>query len=371
MRKKSFIFLGIIFAIILVGIISIFTWYKIGTTAPKNEENKDIIIEIKSGTSTKEITKLLKNNSIIRNELVAQIYIKLHDVKGLQAGKYLFNGQDSLKTVLNTLETGKVMDETVTITFLEGKNMRYIASTIAEKTNNTANDVYELLKDNTYIISLIDKYWFLSKTILDENIYYPLEGYLYPDTYSFENKDVSVKTIFEKMLDQTSKILAKYKKEGEEGGGGQKEQTIENISVHQMLTIASIIELEGNNSENRAKIASVIYNRLANNMSLGSDVTTYYAIKVDMGERNLYKKEIETYNAYNTRGPNMNGKLPIGPIANPSEESITATLNPYKENYLYFVADKNGDIYFSKTYEEHQNTINTLKKKGLWYEYDS
>ena len=109
MRKKSFIFLGIIFAIILVGIISIFTWYKIGTSAPKNNEDKDVIIEIKSGTSTKEITKLLKNNSIIRNELVAQIYIKLHDVKGLQAGKYLFNGQDSLKTVLNTLETGKVI----------------------------------------------------------------------------------------------------------------------------------------------------------------------------------------------------------------------------------------------------------------------
>ena len=252
-----------------------------------------------------KITKLLKNNSVIRNELVAQIYIKLHDVKGLQAGKYLFNGQDSLKTVLNTLENGKVMDETVTITFLEGKNMRYIASTIAEKTNNTANDVYELLKDNNYITSLIDKYWFLSKTILDENIYYPLEGYLYPDTYSFENKDVSVKTIFEKMLDQTSKVLAKYKKDGQ---GGEANQIIENISVHQMLTIASIIELEGNNSENRAKIASVIYNRLANNMSLGSDVTTYYAIKVDMGERNLYKKEIETYNAYNTRTNRTNCK---------------------------------------------------------------
>ena len=368
MRKKGFIILGIIFAIILVGIISFFTWYKIGTTAPKNEESKDIIIEIKSGTSTKEITKLLKNNSVIRNELVAQIYIKLHDVKGLQAGKYLFNGHDSLKTVLNTLETGKVMDETVTITFLEGKNMRYVASTIAEKTNNTANDVYELLKDKTYITSLIDKYWFITEDILNKDIYYSLEGYLYPDTYRFENKDVDVKTIFEKMLDQTSKVLAKYKKEGQ---GGEEGQTIENISVHQMLTIASIIELEGNNSENRAKIASVIYNRLNNNMSLGSDVTTYYAIKVDMGERNLYKKEIETYNAYNTRGPNMNGKLPVGPIANPSEEAITATLNPYKENYLYFVADKNGEIYFSKTYEEHQNTINTLKKKGLWYEYEN
>lgn len=365
MGRKIYIIIGVILAIILIGIISIFSWYKIGTKAPKNTENKETIVEIKNGTSTVEILKQLKNSNVIRNELVAKMYIKMNNVKSLQAGKYLFNGQESLESVFDILSTGKVMDETVTITFLEGKNMRYIASTIAEKTNNTANDVYSVLQDKDYLTSLIDKYWFLSKTILNEDIYYPLEGYLYPDTYSFENKDVDVKTIFEKMLDQTSKVLAKYKKDGQNG------ETTENIAVHQLLTIASIIELEGNNSENRSKIASVIYNRLNSNMSLGSDVTTYYAFKVDMGERDLYAKEINTYNAYNTRGPNMNGKLPIGPIANPSEESITAAINPYKEKYLYFVADKNGDIYFSNTYEEHQNTINTLKKKGLWFNYDN
>ena len=368
MNKKVYIVLGIIFSIILIGVISFFAWYKIGTEAPKNESEKEIIVDIKSGTSTLEILKLLKNNNVIRDELVAKLYIKMHNIKGLQAGKYLFNGQDSLNDVLNTLTSGKVMDETVNITFKEGKNMRYIASTIAEKTNNTSNDVFNLLKDKDYITSLIDKYWFLSKTIQNENIYYPLEGYLYPDTYSFENKDVDVKTIFEKMLDQMSKVLSKYKKEGQDAQNGE---TNKNITVHQLLTIASIIELEGNKSEDRAKIASVIYNRIKSNMSLGSDVTTYYGIKVDMGERNLYAKEINTNNAYNTRGPNMNGKLPVGPIANPSEESITAALNPYNENYLYFVADKNGDIYFSKTYEEHQNTINTLKKKGLWFEYEN
>ena len=368
MSKKVYISFTICLSIILIGIISFFAWYKLGTTAPKNSDNKETIIEIKPGTNTVEIIKTLKNNNIIRNELVAKMYIKIHKIKGLQAGKYLFNGQDGLKTVLDTISTGKVMDETVTITFLEGKNMRYIASTIAGKTNNTSNDVYNLLKDNDYITTLIDKYWFLSKTIQDDSIYYPLEGYLYPDTYSFENKDVDVKTIFEKMLDQMSKVLSKYKKDGQDSQNGE---TNKNISVHKLLTIASIIELEGNNSDNRAKIARVIYNRLNSNMSLGSDVTTYYGIRVDMGDRDLYAKEINTYNAYNTRGPNMNGKLPVGPIANPSEESITAALNPGNEKYLYFVADKNGDIYFSNTYEEHQNIINTLKKKGLWFEYEN
>ena len=253
------------------------------------------------------------------------------------------------------------MDETVTITFLEGKNMRYIASTIAENTNNTANDVYQLLENKEYIASIIDKYWFLTNKIQNQSIYYPLEGYLYPDTYSFENKDVTVKEIFEKMLDKMDKILTKYKGTSSVG----------NYTVHDILTISSIIELEGTNSENRAQIARVIYNRLAANMSLGSDVTTYYGIRVDMGERDLYAKEINTYNAYNTRGPNMEGKLPVGPIASVSEEAIKAALNPTDGNYLYFVADKNGDMYFSDTYDQHQETIALLKKKGLWFEYDT
>ena len=179
------------------------------------------------------------------------------------------------------------------------------------------------------------------------------------NTYSFENAQVGVKTIFEKMLDKMDEILTKNKSK------------IQNsrLTVHQLLTMASIVELEGNSKENRPQVANVMYNRIANNMPLGSDVTTYYAIKVDMGERDLYAKEINTYNAYNTRGPNMEGKLPVGPIANSSQESIEAVLNPTKEKYLYFVADKNGEIYFTNTYEEHQQKINELKKKGLWYEY--
>lgn len=358
MKKRVLIILGIIFLVIIALITSILIWYNSGLKAPKN---KDVaIIEIKSGTSTSEILKLLKENNVIKNENIAKFYIKTHNVKNLQAGKYEFNNEQTLDEVLKKLEAGNVMDESIVITFLEGKNMRYIASTIAEKTNNTANDVFKLLQDEQYISSIIKKYWFLTEDIQNKNIYYPLEGYLYPDTYSFENGDVKVETIFEKMLDKMDEVLTKNKDKIQKS----------KFSIHQILTMASIAELEGNNSENRPKIASVLYNRLEKNMSLGSDVTTYYAIKVDMGERDLYAKEINTYNAYNTRGPNMEGKLPVGPIANSSEQSIEAVLNPAKEDYLYFVADKNGEIYFSSTYEEHQERINTLRKRGLWYEYE-
>lgn len=363
MGKKLYIILGTIFLVIIVFILSAIIWYnsQIKAVSKNNTEEKQIIVEIKSGTSTLEIIKLLKDNKIIKNELAAKIYIKLNDINGLQAGKYEFYGNEDLKQVLTTIKTGEVMDETVTITFKEGKNMRYIASLIAEKTNNKTQDVYNLLNNSNYIEYVVNKYWFITSDIQNKEIYYPLEGYLYPDTYNFTDKNVEVKTIFDKMLDKTDKVLTEYKASIQNSG----------LSVHQILTMASIVELEGNNASNRAKVASVIYNRIKNKMSLGSDVTTYYAVKVDMGDRNLYSKEINTYNSYNTRGPNMAGKLPVGPICNPSEESIKAVLNPDQNEYLYFVADKNGEIYFSKTYEEHQNTITVLKKKGLWFEYDN
>ena len=361
MKKKGYIILGIVFFIIIMLVITLIILYNSGTKEPiqKDSEPIESIINIENGTSTIEILDILKQNNAIKSELVAKIYIALNDINNLQAGKYLFTGKETLQQVLETISSGKVMDETVTITFKEGKNMRDIAAIIAEKTNNTTNDVYNLLEDEEYITSIIDKYWFITDDIKNKNIYYPLEGYLYPNTYKFENKDVDVKTIFEKMLEGTNKLLTANKERIESS----------RFSVHEILTVASFVELEGNDEENRFRIASVIYNRLQSNMALGSDVTTYYAIKVDMGERDLYSKEINTYNPYNTRGPDMEGKLPVGPIANFSQESLEATINPAREKYLYFVADKNGDIYFTKTYEEHQEMIANLRKKGLWYEY--
>ena len=105
-------------------------------------------------------------------------------------------------------------------------------------------------------------------------------------------------------------------------------------------------------------------------MSLGSDVTTYYAAKVEMSERDLYQEEIDSINPYNTRSSSLSGKLPIGPICNPSIESINAVLYPKNNDYFYFVADKNGKTYFTKTYDEHQNIREELIRNGLWYNYE-
>jgi len=360
MNKKVIIIIGVVIAVIAIVTISGIIWYTSGLKPVKKENAETKIVEIQEGTRTEEILGLLKKEDIIKNKLVTAIYMKLNNVKGLQAGKYQLSQDMATKDILSKITSGEVYDERIKITFKEGKNMRWIAKTIAENTNNTEEDVYSLLKDKEYINSLIEKYWFLTTTITNENIYYPLEGYLYPDTYIFENKDVSVKTIFNIILNNTDKVLKNYQTQISQKG----------LSVHQVLTIASIIELEGNDETSRYGISSVIYNRLRAKMSLGSDVTTYYAMQVDMGERNLYSSEIKTANPYNTRGPNMSGKIPVGPIGNPSEESIKAALNPTKSNYLYFVADSNGKIYFTSTYAEHQNLIKNLQKQGLWYEYN-
>ena len=100
-------------------------------------------------------------------------------------------------------------------------------------------------------------------------------------------------------------------------------------------------------------------------MNLGSDVTTYYAFNQAM-DKDLTSEMFNTYNPYNTRSSAMAGKLPVGPICNPSIESIMASINPTKSDYYYFVADKNGNVYYTKTSSEHSAKVKELKEKGDW-----
>jgi len=307
----------------------------------------------------KSIANLLKEKNIIKNATVMKIYCQINNVNNLKAGKYELNNNEDLSQIIEHLSNGDVTDDSVKITFIEGKNMRWIAKTIADKTENTEQDVFDLLEDEEYIDSLIEKYWFITDEIKDSRIYYPLEGYLLPDTYVFENKDVSVKDIFSIILNFTDKYLSSCKDKIEGSG----------LPVHHILTFASMAELEGKSLEDRAEIIGVFYNRIIDGMSLGSDVTTYYAFKVDMGDRDLTAKELNTENPYNTRGPNMAGKIPIGPICNPSKSAIEATLDYKQTDAYYFVADKNGKVYFTKNNSEHNKKIQELKDDGLWFTY--
>ncbi|HOZ53938.1 MAG TPA: endolytic transglycosylase MltG [Bacilli bacterium] len=355
--KKSIKIVLIIFSILLLGVIGIITTYQI-LLMPISSNSKIINFEVEKGSTVYGIANKLKKENLIRSILAYKIYVKLHSINDLKYGSFSLSKNMSTKNIIKVLSKyGKSKD--IVITFYEGKNMRQIAKIIEGKTNNSSEDVIKLVTDKQYITSLMKKYWFLDDVVLNKNIYYPLEGYLFPNTYNFANKDVSINTILETMLSQTEVILDKYKTDIKSN----------KYSVHEILTLASVVEMEGVTLEDRKSIASVFLNRLNIGMPLGSCATTYYAAKVDMSERDLYLREINMNNPYNTRSNNMSYKLPIGPICNPSENSIKAVLYPNTTNYYYFVSDKNRKTYFAKTYNEHTRIINDLQKSGNWYEW--
>ncbi len=348
--------LGVVASIILACII----FYNVNLKAVSSEST-EVEFMVDSGSTYYNVISKLKSEDLIRNELVFKLYIKFNKVNDIQAGRYKLNKNMSVKDIVEVFSKGNTYNpDAIVITFKEGKHMRSIASTIAEYTNNTEDDVYNLLKDKEYLNSLINDYWFIDESILNNNLYYSLEGYLYPNTYEFKNKDASVKEIFEKMLDEMDRQLNQYK----------KDILSNKYSVHEILTLASVIESEGANSNDREGIAGVFYNRLKSNMPLDSDVTTYYAEKLEFSDRDLYISELEEANNYNTRSYHLAGKLPIGPICNPSIDSIKAVLYPKTHDYYYFAADIYKKTYYNYTLDEHKATVADLKRNNLWYEYE-
>ena len=357
MKKKILIIVITIFSFFVFFLIGSFVFYKnsLGSTGKESEVVEFVVPQ---GSTSKNIIDSLYKEGLIKNKYTGYIFIKTHKNYVLQAGNYSLNKGMDIKDILDHIASGKVIDDSISVTFIEGKRLTNYVKVISEKFGYSEEEILKQLSDKEYLQTLIDKYWFLTNDILNDKLYYALEGYLYPDTYQFK-KDATVPEIVDKMLSETKGVLDEHK----------DEFTNSKYSVHQILTMASIVELEGMNSSDRKGVAGVFYNRLNSGMSLGSDVTTYYGVRVEMSERDLWQKEIDQVNDYNTRVPAMAGKLPIGPICSPSKESIIGALEPSNHDYLYFVADKNGKTYFSKNYNEHLQIINKLKKEGLWYTY--
>ena len=336
MKSKLVTILGIILGIVIILFVGLFIWYSSSLKPVKKastQENVPIRVEIKEGMGLSGIANLLEENNVIKSAFATKLYAKVNNISNLKAGKYDLDNTENTQTILEHIVNGEIANDEVKITFIEGKNMRWIAKTIANSTENTEEDVFKLLEDEEYIDSLIEKYWFITDDI--ENI-------------------------FSVILDYTEKFLNNYKKDIENS----------DFTIHEILTLASLAELEGESTEDRAEIVGVFLNRLSRTIPLGSDVSTYYAFKIDMGERNLTKKELNTENPYNTRGPNMAGKIPVGPICNPSKSAIEATLHYKETDAFYFVADKNKKVYFTKTENEHNKKIQELKDEGLWYVYE-
>ena len=340
----------LVVAVIILGLIIIY-FSSIGPVKIGSKENVEV--EIKPGTSRNEIGNILKEKKLIRSSLVFKVYTVIVPTDNLKAGTYLFNQGMSMREIVNELEKGsKYNPNLVILTFKEGKRITDYAKLISTETNHSYDEVLGVFKDKEYAKELVNEYWFLTDKILDSNIYYPLEGYLFPDTYHFDDKDVEIKEIIVKVLDETDNKLSDYRTELEK-------------DIHYYMTMASVVELEGTNTTNRKMIVGIFKNRMSSGMNMGSDVTTYYGLQKAMTS-DLASDEFLKDNPYNTRSVNMIGKMPVGPICSSSLSSVEASLNPTDSDYLFFVADKNGNIYYTRTNQEHDQKVAEIKEKGDW-----
>lgn len=332
--------------------------YMTGPTDSKDSTN--IVLSVGKNDTYSTLGSVLYEKGLIKSEFIYKVYIKLFLKEShLEVGEYNLNKTMNLEQIMNELKKGNNYNpDTIRITFKEGLNARQIAREISKNTRNKYNDVIKVLEDREFAQKMIKDYWFLDDSILNNKIYYPLEGYLFPDTYEFLNKDVTTETIIRTLLNEFGEKIKPYKNKIEQS----------DLKLNEIVILASIAEVESLPGSNRKKVVGVFVNRINNNISLGSDMTAYYAYKLDDIKNGLTLEQFANCsNPYNTRCTSKMG-LPVGPISNPGIDSIVGAIEYENKGYLYFVADCNGKTYFMNNYTEFESTIRNLINQGLWCE---
>ena len=247
-------FLLFLLLLIIVLILILLGIYKYQTSAvSSNTDPKTITVD--EGDNYFSIASKLKEKNLIRSETFYKLYLKLAKPDSLITGDYELNEAMSVREIVKVLsdkDGGK--NNTIKLTFREGLNITQMAKIVEEKTDITADEFINKIADKTFLQSLQQDYWFITDDIYNTEIYYPLEGYLYPDTYHFEPSELDIETIVRKILDNTKVKLEPYKNQLQNGS----------YSIHQILTLASIVELESVSDSDRAMVAGVFYNRLNN-----------------------------------------------------------------------------------------------------------
>lgn len=330
---------------VIVLFIAGFIYYS-QSLKPISSEEKAVALNVEEGATSDQIIQQLDDSNLIRNKTVTKLYMKLHGLSNIKAGSFILYTSWDTPKILETLnDADKANEGDVKITFREGMWAKDVAALIEKKTQIKADELLSLWNDETYLKSLIKKYDFLSEDILNDQYKVKLEGYLYPETYSFK-KDATAEEITETFLDQFQKVIEPYMPEIEKS----------DMSLHEVITFASVVQYEASKKEDMEMISQVFYNRLEKGMKLDSSVTVCYALYEDLrsGEDCEVNTGIDSpYNTY------LNTGLPIGPILNPGEDAIQSVLHPKENDYLYFVADIYGDgkVYYAKTLQEQEANI--------------
>ena len=305
------------------------------------KQTQTVEVEIPAGSSVKQISKILENNKLIRNSKIFNFYIKFKNVAGFKAGFYQLSPSMDINQILGQLaDGGKDKSANVAkVVVREGETLTGIAEEVEKSTKYSKEDFMNKVQEQGFIDQLVQKFPRLFKDAQKaQNVRYFLEGYLFPATYDADEKK-TLQMIIEEMVAKTDSVLSKYYAKISQG----------DYNVHEILTMASLLEKEGYKLEDRQKIASVFYNRIKKNMMLQTDISVLYAL----GEHKevVTLKDLEVNSPYNLY---KNSGLGPGPFNSPSEDAILAAINPAQTDYEYFVADiHTKEVYFAKTYDEH------------------
>nr|WP_102345469.1 endolytic transglycosylase MltG [Bacillus sp. Marseille-P3661] len=353
-RKIVLVILSVLIIIFLAVVIGGYLYITSALKPVDVQDESEKTVTIPIGSSVRGIAGILEENGLIKDENVFRYYVKFKNESGFQAGDYQLSPSMEIQEIIDQLKTGKVIKEALfSITIPEGKHIEEMATIISKKTNYSVEEIMDQLNNKDYIQQLMEKYpTIITEEIFDPSIRYPLEGYLFPATYQFFEKDPSIDFIIEEMLTKTEEMVSGFTGQLEEKG----------LTVHKFLTMASLIEEEATQKADREKISSVFYNRLDQGMPLQTDPTVLYSL----GKHSVLitYDDLEVDSPYNTY---QNPGLPPGPIASPGEMSMSAAVNPSETNYLYFYSRPNGETIFSKSLNEHNRAINQYGHE--WDEY--
>lgn len=335
-RRSVQILISLVVLAVFAGAVTMTFYY--GRLSPAQPENTtEILIDIPSGSSPGKIADMLESQELIQDARVFLVYARLDGkLDKFKAGQYYLKASLNVPEIIDVLVKGKVA--TLSFTVPEGLSLPDIAKILAEKGITTEEEFWTAAESHPY------DYAFLKDLPAGKM---RLEGYLFPDTYIIP-RGMSVEKVLDVMLRRFEQV---YNKMPENKTG---------LSVHEVVTLASIIEWESLVDKDRPLIAGVFLKRLEIGMKLDSCATIQYIL----GERKekLLYADLEIKSPYNTY---LNAGLPPGPIGAPGEASLRAVFEAEYANYLYFLAkgDGTGEHVFSKTLDEHNR--NKAKYGGV------
>lgn len=304
-------------------------------THPVGTNSTTVAIEIKPRMTLKQVANHLANNELILSATSFRLLAYIGKKRGrVQAGEYELSPSMLPLEILKKINSGQTIKYPVTIP--EGYRITEIATLFAQKGLADKNKLIQLARDHEFIESLG----------VHANT---LEGYLFPETYHF-SKAPGEHVILKAMVDT-------FKKNALTPERIQRAEEL-NLSINEIITLASLIEKETGQDTERELISSVFHNRLQKNMKLQTDPTVIYALEDFDG--NIRKKDLSIDSPYNTY---KYSGLPPGPIANPGLKSILAAIYPAQTDYLYFVSKNNGSHLFSTNLIDHNHAVTQYQLK--------